>query len=884
MKKIVSAVLSALIILFSVSPVLISNASITTGDIRNSLEYYKTNIFRDGSYWCGGNPQSAVSGSVCGRKYDCICNSFAGAYQCHGFALNLANNLFGSYPAGTLSSYYHGKKSNGWTCYTKSALGTNGLCALGLQSGDIVRAATDSSYGDGHTAVCWKVDGDTAFFAECWGSSYCKIKWGGFNFRFYSLSQICANYTYVALWRNDAVIKAEAGYCNHTYIQQYEQQHPHAGYMQCSKCADKYYNNTKTVLTGCLCCQGIHSYTQYFEEVHPHSEVKVCTLCQNCIYTGNTRKVDTCKYCQTPPYGLSCSTEKQSYGIGDEVVFKLQAYESEKSSLEIYRDGVICNTLDVTNQSAVSFSPLETGTYYAKLICENRNGTALPVTCASFTVLADLDEIITNEDFIFCLYKNPLSESNIRSFCKIRGTDLALYGENDNTIDALCNKYPDMKFAVEDVDSSVMYVGGGSEYGGFVAELCRVYTTKATSSLGGHTYIVYPFSMPYNEAKQIADKLGTPLASITSEEENSLVASLIKKAGLSGAFVGANDFAEEGVWKWDDGEPFTYTNWNLSYTGFANKTANCLYMYNDGTWIDSPSTPVSSSGFVCEIYTPFKYRNNGDGTVTLTEYLDEKDTATVPEAISSEKVTAIAKSTFAGRQMTEITIPASVVLIEDGAFDDCKDTVIKCTLDSYAYNYAKANGIKYKLILPFSDVNDGNWYTDAVSYCYEASLMNGVSQTEFSPNSKITRAMFVTVLSKLDNADTKAFKGKTSFLDVATDKWYAEYIEWAYQNGYASGYGAEFKPNAPLSREQLAMFLYAYSEKNGLDVSNNADMSVYEDRTNISLWAYDAVSWACAKGLITGVTPTSVSPLSTATRAQTAVIVKNYIEKIKKPL
>ena len=177
---------------------------------------------------------------------------------------------------------------------------------------------------------------------------------------------------------------------------------------------------------------------------------------------------------------------------------------------------------------------------------------------------------------------------------------------------------------------------------------------------------------------------------------------------------------------------------------------------------------------------------------------------------------------------------------------------------------------------PFTDVPDGKWFTDAVVYCYANGLMTGTSETAFSPNASLTRAMFVTILSKVDGADTSPYTG-TSFTDVKTDKWYSKPIEWAYQNGYTSGVGnGRFGLNDPVTRQQLAVFLYTYTQLRGCDVSELADLSTYADADTVAGWARTGMQWAIAAGLISGTGENSLSPRVPATRAQVAQIIMKY--------
>ena len=181
---------------------------------------------------------------------------------------------------------------------------------------------------------------------------------------------------------------------------------------------------------------------------------------------------------------------------------------------------------------------------------------------------------------------------------------------------------------------------------------------------------------------------------------------------------------------------------------------------------------------------------------------------------------------------------------------------------------------------PLTDIPDGKWYTSGVLYCYEKGLMNGTAADKFSPNSLLTRAMFVTVLAAIDKADTSKYTG-SSFSDVPTGKWYSKPIEWAYKNGYTSGVGnGEFGVNDAVTREQLAVFLYNYTEKKGRQVKNLAELSAFTDAGSVSKWAVNGVRWAVGNKMISGTSETLLSPRVAATRAQIALIVMNYVENI----
>ena len=174
----------------------------------------------------------------------------------------------------------------------------------------------------------------------------------------------------------------------------------------------------------------------------------------------------------------------------------------------------------------------------------------------------------------------------------------------------------------------------------------------------------------------------------------------------------------------------------------------------------------------------------------------------------------------------------------------------------------------------FLDVAPNAWYKDAIQYAYDNGLMTGVSATEFAPEQTTTRAMIVSILARLENVTTAEAAG---FADV-DDEWYATAVNWAANVGVVNGYEDNtFQPNTAITREQLAAILMNYAAYKGEDVSNRADLANYTDQP--STWANEAMQWAVAEGLISGVTNTELQPQGEATRAQVAAILQRFLTK-----
>ena len=177
--------------------------------------------------------------------------------------------------------------------------------------------------------------------------------------------------------------------------------------------------------------------------------------------------------------------------------------------------------------------------------------------------------------------------------------------------------------------------------------------------------------------------------------------------------------------------------------------------------------------------------------------------------------------------------------------------------------------------LPFSDVSDSDWFYDPVVWIYNEGLMTGTSATTFEPNTSTTRAMIVAMLARLEGVESAE---SADFADVAANDWYATAVNWAASEGIVGGFGdGTFRPNAPITREQMASILYRYAEYKGLDVSARTDLSHYSDQP--SVWAEDVLSWAVAEGLLTGVTNDQLQPQGNATRAQVAAILQRFLCK-----
>lgn len=185
---------------------------------------------------------------------------------------------------------------------------------------------------------------------------------------------------------------------------------------------------------------------------------------------------------------------------------------------------------------------------------------------------------------------------------------------------------------------------------------------------------------------------------------------------------------------------------------------------------------------------------------------------------------------------------------------------------------------------PFTDVAADAWYADEVQWVYDQSLMDGVGNGNFAPATTTTRGMLVTILWRLEGEPEPA--AANPFTDMADGQWYTEAVIWAAENKIVEGYGANlFGPADDITREQLATILYRYAQYKEYDVSvgENTNILSYVDAFDISEWAIPAMQWACGAGLISGVTEDALAPQSAASRAQLAVVLYRLNENVIEP-
>lgn len=178
----------------------------------------------------------------------------------------------------------------------------------------------------------------------------------------------------------------------------------------------------------------------------------------------------------------------------------------------------------------------------------------------------------------------------------------------------------------------------------------------------------------------------------------------------------------------------------------------------------------------------------------------------------------------------------------------------------------------------FADVMDENaWYYDAVYAAWDAGLMNGVGEGLFAPNATLDRATLATVLYR--EADEPAAKGTASFTDIAEGQWYTDAVNWAAEQGVVNGYpDGTFRPEAPITRQEMATMLYRLAKAEKVEEDK---LVSFPDAASVADWAKDAMNWAVSTEIVNGSTHDDkvnyLDPTATALRCQAAAVACRYL-------
>ena len=172
----------------------------------------------------------------------------------------------------------------------------------------------------------------------------------------------------------------------------------------------------------------------------------------------------------------------------------------------------------------------------------------------------------------------------------------------------------------------------------------------------------------------------------------------------------------------------------------------------------------------------------------------------------------------------------------------------------------------------YTDVTEKNWYHDAVVFVTEKKLMDGLTDDTFGPSRNLTRQMLATALYRL--AGSPAVEADNPFTDVADGAAYRDAVVWAYSTGVVNGTSeTAFSPDSAIERQAIAAMLARYLDA---DTSGEEGLDGFKDAAAIRSYARGSLSWAVANKLIQGNPDGTVNPRGNATRAQAAAILQRF--------
>jgi len=185
----------------------------------------------------------------------------------------------------------------------------------------------------------------------------------------------------------------------------------------------------------------------------------------------------------------------------------------------------------------------------------------------------------------------------------------------------------------------------------------------------------------------------------------------------------------------------------------------------------------------------------------------------------------------------------------------------------------------------FKDVKETDWFYPAVMFMQQRGLISGTDVQQFSPNTNMTRGMFVTVVGRICEAEgEKINKTSCQFSDVKQDMYYAKYVQWAKDNGIASGSDdGRFYPDKNINRQEMLVMLrnLAKHMHKDLTVKGGKVVTDFNDYNQIEAWAVDAANWAYSHGIVSGRDGNLLAPKATATRAEVSQIFMKYLQNVK---
>ena len=294
---------------------------------------------------------------------------------------------------------------------------------------------------------------------------------------------------------------------------------------------------------------------------------------------------------------------------------------------------------------------------------------------------------------------------------------------------------------------------------------------------------------------------------------------------------------------WDEAEVKYSTYWDAYYFTMPADDVVVYARFTDGATVDV------ITGDHGDAKVSSRYADKGDW-VYITAYPDEGyevDSVTVTDSLGrSVKVTELSYDYFL------FTMPGTNV-------------DVKVTFRAKDYDV-------------FYDVSRGDWYYKAVRFVHEKGIMEGTGTHYFSPEADLSRGMLATILYRLEGSPSVS--GYSGFSDVADTAYYAKAVAWAKANGIVNGVTATaYEPDTAVTREELAAILCRYAAFKGKDTAISYDyLAGFSDANTSHVYARPALNWAVAYDIINGQGNGVLAPRATATRAEVAQVLMNYLE------
>lgn len=252
-----------------------------------------------------------------------------------------------------------------------------------------------------------------------------------------------------------------------------------------------------------------------------------------------------------------------------------------------------------------------------------------------------------------------------------------------------------------------------------------------------------------------------------------------------------------------------------------------------------------------------------DGTVTTTETAKNGVKVRTMDEPGEDVTATVTIPRSVGEAV--VTIPADV---DYGmvAVDADTGEIVKLSVPTEDGMTVKLDGsaelVLVERSLDFTDTNN-HWAEDAIDFATAHELFAGTSDTTFSPDSSMTRAMLMTVLARFDGQDT-----------TGGAVWYEKAMAWAKENGISDG----SNPDGNITREQFATMLWRYAGS----PAGDGTLSSFGDSASVNGYAVDAMRWAVSTGIISGMSDGTLAPQSSATRAQVATMLMRFVENLTK--